>query len=144
MAISVNTVVIGGNVTRDPQVRFLANETCVANFGVAVNETWKNKAGEKQEKCTFVEIEVWQKTAELCGQYLHKGDPVLVEGKLTQDTYEDKDGKKQTKTRVKADRVHFLGSKREGADRDENKAVTVKPTKADPVAPKAEDSEVPF
>jgi single-strand DNA-binding protein len=114
MAININTVMIGGNLTRDVQVKFLANEQAVANFGVAVNETWKSKDGEKKESTTFVEIEVWGKTAELCGQYLTKGQPVLVEGKLTQSTYE-KDGQKITKTRVKGEKVHFLGRKPENA-----------------------------
>lgn len=128
MSISVNAVMVGGNITRDPQVKFLANDTCVGNFGIAVNESWKDKSsGEKKERVTFVEIEIWGKTAELCVQYVKKGDPVLVEGKLTQDTYEDKEGKKQTKTRVKAEKVHFLSQKPKG---DEE---TSRPAKESPV-----------
>lgn len=148
MAVNINSVWIGGNLTRDPQVKFLANEQAVANFGIAVNETWKSKDGEKKENTTFVEIEVWGKTAELCGQYLTKGQPVLVEGKLTQSTYE-KDGQKITKTRVKGERVHFLGGKGEKATsgtQGQEKSVKSPPnaTSEAPIGGGASDQDPPF
>lgn len=113
MSLNINRVTVAGNLTRDPEVKFLANDKAVAAFGIACNRTWKNAAGEKQEETTFVECEAWGRTAELVGQYLKKGDPAYVEGRLKQETWDDKtDGKKRSKTKVSVDNVQFLGSKR--------------------------------
>jgi single-strand DNA-binding protein len=112
VSLSINRVTIAGNLTRNPEVKFLANEKAVASFSIACNRTWKNAAGEKQEETTFVECEAWGRTAELVGQYLKKGSPAYVEGRLKQETWDDKtDGKKRSKTKVSVDNVQFLGSK---------------------------------
>lgn len=107
--LSLNKVILAGNLTRDPEVKFLANERAVANFGLAVNERWKDKNGETKENTTFLDIEAWGRTAELVGQYLFKGHPCYIEGKLKLDTWE-KDGVKQYKLKVIADTVQFLGA----------------------------------
>ncbi len=113
MSLNLNKVTLAGNLTRSPEVKFLANERAVCSFGLAINHRWTDKAsGEKKEDTTFVEVVAWGKLAELVGQYLQKGSPAYVEGRLTQDSWEDKEtGKKQTKTKVTADTVQFLGTK---------------------------------
>lgn len=135
MSLNINRVTVAGNLTRDPEVKFLANDKAVAAFGIACNRTWKNAAGEKQEETTFVECEAWGRTAELVGQYLKKGDPVYVEGRLKQETWEDKkDGTKRSKTKVSVDNVQFLGSKRDRSDEQQEKAVPA-PGPKRPAAP---------
>ena len=106
---NINRVFLAGNLTRDPQVRFLANEKAVAEFGLAINRKFKAGDGSLKEEVTFVDIEVWGRTAELCSQYLTKGRGCFIEGRLKLDTWEDKkDGSKRSKMRVVADNVQFL------------------------------------
>ncbi len=122
---NINRVFIAGNLTRDPQVRFLANEKAVAEFGLAINRKFKAGDGTLKEETTFVDIEVWGRTAELCSQYLIKGSGCFIEGRLKLDSWEDKkDGSKRSKLRVVADSVQFLDSKRAG-DRQAAPGATV-------------------
>lgn len=108
---NINRVFLAGNLTRDPQVRFLANEKAVAEFGLAINRKFK-QGSETKEETTFVDIEVWGHTAELCAQYLTKGRGCFIEGRLKLDQWEDKkDGSKRSKLRVVADNVQFIGCK---------------------------------
>lgn len=116
MALNYNRVMLAGNLTRDPQVRFLSNERAVANFGLAINRRFKGADGAMQEETTFVDIEAWGRTAELVGQYLAKGKPCFVEGRLKLDSWE-KDGVKQSKLRVVADSVQFTEARGAGGDR---------------------------
>lgn len=110
--VSINSVTVGGNLTRDPELKFLPSGVAVCNFNVAVNEKYTDAQGQKKESVCFVEVVAWKKTAELAAEYLKKGSPVVVEGKLSQDTWEDKEtGKKRSKTKVTASKVHFVGSK---------------------------------
>lgn len=113
MAVTVNRVIIAGNLTRDPQVRFLSNEKAVANFGLAINNRFKAADGSMKEDTVFVDVEAWGRTAELVGQYLTKGRACLVEGRLKLDTWE-KEGQKQSKLRVVADSVQFLDAGNRG------------------------------
>ena len=116
MAVNYNKVIIAGNLTRDPQVRFLSNEKAVANFSLAVNRRWRGGDGQQQEETTFVEVEAWGRTAELVGQYLTKGRSALVEGRLKLDSWNDKEtGAKRSMLRVVAETVQFLGG-RDGAE----------------------------
>ena len=107
---SLNYVVLAGNLTRDPMVRSTPSGTAVADLGLAVSDKYKNKAGELVETTCFVDIVAWGRQAEICQQYLHKGSPVLVEGRLQLDQWESKEGEKRSKLRVRADRVQFLNS----------------------------------
>lgn len=107
---SLNKVIIVGNITRDPELKYIPNGTAVTELNVAVNEKYTTKDGTQKEEVCFVSVVVWGKQAENCSQYLSKGSSVLVEGKLIQESWE-KDGKKQTKTRVKASLIQFLNSK---------------------------------
>lgn len=113
---SLNYVILVGNLTRDPQVRNTPGGAVVADIGMAINEKYKNKAGEMQETVTYVDVVAWGRQAEVCQQYLHKGSPVLIEGRLQLDQWESKEGEKRSKLRVRADRIQFLSSpRREGA-----------------------------
>jgi single-strand DNA-binding protein len=105
---SFNKVILMGNLTRDIEVRHTANNNAVGNFGLAVNE----KYGEKETTC-FVDCTAWGKTAETMSQHLHKGDPVLVEGRLTLEQWDDKNGGgKRSKHTVTVDRFTFVGGKK--------------------------------
>jgi len=105
---SFNKVLLMGNLTRDPELRFTSNGSALAKFGLAVNR--KYKAGEewKEEVC-FVDITVWGKQAENCAEYLSKGRPVFIEGRLQFSTWETDDGQKRNKLEVVANTVQFLG-----------------------------------
>ena len=93
--ISYNRVVLMGNLTRDPELRQTPSGRSVADIGLATNESYKNPSGETVEKTCFVDIVAWGKQAEACGQYLTKGRPVLVEGRLQLDQWESKEGEKK-------------------------------------------------
>lgn len=148
MSANINRVFIAGNLTRDPQVKFLANEKAVANFGIAINRKFKDAAGATKEEVTFVDVETWGRTAELAGQYLAKGRACFIEGRLKLDTWEDKDGKKQSKLRVVADSVQFLDSaKRDGASAPAEGATQTgpqEPQRPSRPAPAPGDDEPPF
>ena len=105
---SFNKVLLMGNLTRDPELRYTASGAAVASFGLAVNR--KYKAGEewKEEVC-FVDITVWAKQAENCAEYLHKGSPVFLEGRLNFQSWETDTGQKRTKLEVVANNIQFLG-----------------------------------
>ncbi len=113
-----NRVILVGRLTRDPQVRYTPSGTAVADLSLATSEQYKNRAGEQVEQTCFVDIVVWARQAETCGEYLSKGSPVLVEGRLQLDKWENKDGETRSKLRVRADRVQFLGSPRSGDFQD--------------------------
>ncbi|MBF0216156.1 MAG: single-stranded DNA-binding protein [Candidatus Omnitrophica bacterium] len=111
MAASLNKVFIMGNLTRDPELRYVPSGMAVANFTVAVNRVYKDKAGEKKEDATFIRVVVWGKMAEVCGEYLAKGRAVLVEGRLQSRTWDSPDGKKNSIVEVIANSVQFIGAK---------------------------------
>ena len=117
---SYNRVILMGNLTRDPDTRYLQSGTAVTDMGLAVNETYAGQDGQKVEKTVFVDVVVWAKQAEACAQYLGKGSPVLVEGRLQLDQWETKDGEKRSKLRVRADRVQFLGRPRQEGPENES------------------------
>lgn len=117
---SLNKVQLIGNLTRDPELRHTPRGTAVAELGLAINRQWKDEAGTKQEDVTFIDVTLWGRTAELAQQYLFKGNPVYIEGRLTLDTWDDKDtGLKRSKLKVVGETMQFLGSKGSG-DRDPN------------------------
>ncbi len=115
MAVSINKVMLAGNLTRDPEVRKLSGDKSVCNFGLAINHRYKGGDGEMKEETTFVDVEAWGRTAELVGQYLTKGRACFIEGKLKLDQWDDKDGQKRSKLKVVADNVQFLDSGNRGA-----------------------------
>lgn len=113
---SFNRVILVGNVTRDPELRYISSGTAVTDIGLAVNDRRKTASGEWVEETTFVDVTLWGRTAEVAGEYVSKGSPLLIEGRLKLDTWE-KDGKKNSKLRVVCDRMQLLGSRGEGGGR---------------------------
>lgn len=112
---SLNKVMLIGNLTRDPEVRYTPKGSPVADLAIAVNRTYTADNGEKREEVTYVDIVLWAKLAELAGQYLHKGRPVFVEGRLQMDQWEDKaTGQKRSRLRVVGENIQFLDSRRDG------------------------------
>ena len=113
---SYNKVILVGNLTRDPEVRYIPSGTAVADIGLAVNRTWFDKqTNTRKEETTFVDVTLWGRTAEIAGEYLSKGRQVLIEGRLQLDSWDDKDtGKRRTKLRVVGEQMTMLGSKGEG------------------------------
>ncbi|GJL79762.1 MAG: single-stranded DNA-binding protein [Nitrospinaceae bacterium] len=112
---SFNKVLLMGNLTRDPELRYTASGAAVASFGLAVNRKYKAGDEWKEEVC-FVDITVWAKQAENCAEYLHKGSPVFIEGRLNFQSWETDTGQKRNKLEVVANTVQFLG--RPGAGQD--------------------------
>jgi single-strand DNA-binding protein len=112
---SFNKVMLMGNLTRDPQMRYLPNQTAVADFGLACNRRWKTPNGEDKEEVLFVDCTAWGKQAETINQYCQKGKPIFIEGRLKYDTWEDKNGGgKRHKITVVVEEFRFIGS-RDGA-----------------------------
>jgi single-strand DNA-binding protein len=109
MAASLNKVLLMGNLTRDPEVRYTPKGTAVGDLAIAVNDSYKAQDGTIKETVTYIDIEVWGRQAETCKQYLTKGRPVFVEGQLKLDQWETPQGEKKSRLRVRADRVQFLG-----------------------------------
>jgi single-strand DNA-binding protein len=110
---SVNKVILLGNVTRDPELRYVSAGTPVTEIGLAVNSRRKGPNGDWIEETTFVDVTFWSREAEIAGEYVTKGSPIMIEGRLKLDTWE-KDGKKNSKLRVVGDRLVLLGN-RQGA-----------------------------
>ena len=112
---SVNKVILIGNLTRDPELRYTPQGSAVCEFSLALNHSYTNKqSGQRVEEVSFIEIVAWARTAEICAEYLKKGRQVYVEGRLKQDRWESPEGKKMSKIRVTAENVQFLGSKPAG------------------------------
>lgn len=107
---SFNRVILMGNLTRDVEVKYTANQTAVADIGLAVNDRRKLPSGEWVEEPTFLDVTLWGRTAEIAGQYLGKGAPVLIEGRLKLDTWES-EGQKRSKLRVVGERMQMLGGR---------------------------------
>ncbi len=105
---SMNHVFLMGNLTRDPELRRLPSGTAVGDVGLAVSESYKDKEGKAAERTDFFDIVIWGRQAETCAEYLKKGAPVMVEGKLQLDQWQTEQGEKRSRTRVRAQRVHFL------------------------------------
>ncbi len=107
---SVNKVILIGNLTRDPEVRYTPKGTAVADIGMAMNRSFSSDGGERREETTFVDVTLWGKQAEVVGEYLKKGNPLYIEGRLQMDSWEDKNtGQKRTKLKVVGDRFQFMG-----------------------------------
>jgi len=108
-----NKVLLIGNLTKDPELRYTPQGTAVANLRLAVNRRFRDKAGEQKDEVCYITAVVWDKQAEICNQYLRKGQPVFVEGRLQSRSWEDNSGQKRNVIEVRAERVQFLGSPRE-------------------------------
>lgn len=109
---SFNRVILLGRLTRDPELRYVAKKTAVSDIGLAVNDRIK-KNGEWLDEATFVEVTLWGRSAEVANEYLSKGSPLLIEGRLKLDSWE-KDGQKRSRLKVVADKMQMLASKSTG------------------------------
>ena len=140
----VNKAIIVGNLGRDPEVRFTPSGRAVAKFTVATSERWTDQQGQRQERTEWHNIIVWGKQAETCGQYLSKGRQVYVEGRISNRSYDDKDGNKRYITEIIARDVRFLGGGG-GAGRAQESGFTAPAGEdAAPPAPPASDDDIPF
>ena len=117
MAASFNKVILVGNLTRDPEVRYTPKGSAVCDLGLAVNRQYSLEGGEKREEVTFVDVVLWARLAEIAGEYLKKGRPVLIEGRLQLDSWDDKQsGQKRSKLRVIGETMQLLGGRQGGGD----------------------------
>lgn len=112
---SYNRVILLGNLTRDPELKFLPNGSSVANFGLAVSDRYTDRqSGEQRESVCFVDVAAWGRQAEIVNEYLSKGSPVFLEGSLKFDSWEADDGTKRNKLSVTAFRIQLIGGRRDG------------------------------
>ncbi|MEI6712761.1 MAG: single-stranded DNA-binding protein [Verrucomicrobiota bacterium] len=113
---NLNKVMLMGNLTRDPEIKYTPKGTAVADIGLAVNRVYSSDQGERREETTFVDVELWGRQAEIAGEYLKKGRPVYIEGRLKLDTWDDKQtGQKRSKMRVVGETLQLLGGREGGA-----------------------------
>src|ERR1700693_815828 len=149
---SFNKVVLVGNLTRDPELRYTPKGTAIAKIGLAINRTWKSETGEAKEEVTVVDADAFGRTAEVSGQYLKKGRPILIEGRLKLDQWEDKNThQKQSKLKVVVDTFQFLdsGNRTDSGRPAPSSATTTAsapsaPEAAEPESAPPEPDDVPF
>jgi single-strand DNA-binding protein len=142
---SVNKVILVGNLGRDAELRYTPGGAAVSKFSVATTETWNDKAGQRQERTEWHNIDLWGKQAETLTEYLVKGKQVYVEGRLQTDEYTDKDGVKRKSTKIRCERVVLLGGgagRGAGTSRAAGGAVAV-PSGAEATDPLTDD-DIPF
>lgn len=153
MAASYNKVILMGNLTRDPELRYTPKGTAVVKIGLAVNRTWKTESGEQKEEVSFIDIDAFGRQAEVIAQYMKKGSPLFVEGRLKLDTWEDKNTKqKQSKLKVVLEGFNFIGGPREGGSGGggggsrpmASSAPVAPPEPSEPDMPPSEPDDVPF
>jgi len=128
---SVNKVILLGNLGRDPELRFLPNGDAVCNFSIATTDSWKDKAGEKQEKTEWHNIVMYRKLAEIAGEYLKKGRPVYLEGRLQTRKWQTKDGQDRYTTEIVADNMQMLGGRDAGTQSTSKNEFNQEPKKND-------------
>ncbi len=109
-----NKVILAGNLTRDPQLRYLPSNTAVCEFGIAVNRTWRDRDGNQKEETCFVDVSAFGRPAETINQYMSKGRPILIEGRLKFDSWTGQDGQRRSKLSVVAENFQFLGGRNDG------------------------------
>jgi single-strand DNA-binding protein len=141
---SFNKVILMGNLTRDPELRYTPKGTAIAKIGLAVNRNWTSESGEKKEEVTFIDVDVFGRTAENVGQYMRKGRPILVEGRLKLDQWDDKQtGQKRQRLGVIAETIQFLGSAPGAGEGTPSAPRVARPAAGSAPAPESGDSEPP-
>jgi single-strand DNA-binding protein len=157
---NLNKVMLIGNLTRDPELRHTPKGTAVAEISLAINRVWKDEQGQKQEDTTYVDVTLWGRQAEVAQQYLAKGNPVYIEGRLNLDSWDDKTtGQKRSKLKVVGEALQLLGSKPSGgggggnySERPQSQSRSAPQERSDPpqgasAAPAddfQEDDDIPF
>lgn len=139
---SYNKVILMGNLTRDPELRYTPGGTAIAKIGLAVSRSWRDQSGQTKEERTFVDVDAFGKQAETIGQYLKKGRPILVEGRLRLDQWDDKQtGQKRSRLGVVLEMFRFLDSGKGGAKTSAEQPAAAAPAQTNTPA---EDDDVPF
>jgi single-strand DNA-binding protein len=105
---TLNRVLLSGRLTRDPELKYTAGGIAVCNFSLAVNRKYKDQSGQWRDEATFINVVTWHKAAETVNKFLHKGSPVIIEGRLESRSWETESGQKRTAIEVRADQVRFL------------------------------------
>lgn len=159
---SFNKVMIIGNLTRDPEIKYTPKGTAIADIGLAVNRNYTTESGEKREEVTFIDVTLWGRVAEIVGEYCKKGRPLFVEGRLQLDTWDDKaTGQKRSKLKVVGENIQLLGSREgggggggeHGEGRSENRPQQSRSAPSRPPAPQrppadpdldAKEDDIPF
>lgn len=146
---NLNSVMLMGNITRDIELRYTPGGTAVCELSIAINRKWKDGSGKLVEEVTFVECELWDKTAEVAAEYLGKGKPIFIQGRLKQESWEDKStGQKRSKMKVVGERIEFLGKKEDGESKPSAGRKVIEKAVFKPSLPKApdvdSDDDVPF
>lgn len=150
---SFNKVILLGNLTRDPEVRYTPKGSAVCDLGLAVNRVYTLENGEKREEVTYVDVTLWSRLAEIAGEYLKKGRPVFIEGRLQLDTWDDKQsGQKRSKLRVIGETMQLLGSRPSGgapaeAEAEDRQSRGGKPSTPPPkeaASAEPKEDEIPF
>jgi single-strand DNA-binding protein len=141
MAGSFNKVIIMGNLTRDVELRYIPSGTAVTDLGIAVNEKRKNTNGDVIEETTFVDVTLWGRNAEVASKYLSKGSPVLIEGRLRLDQWENADGEKRQKMKVVCDRMQMVGGNPNTSSETAKSSGTKQEQSSEPVDT---DDDIPF
>ncbi len=161
---SLNKVMLIGNVTRDPEVKYTPKGSAVTDLGLAVNRVYSTDSGEKREEVTFVDVTLWGRQAEVAGEYAKKGRPIFVEGRLQLDTWDDKQtGQKRSRLRIVGENIQLLGSRtggqggggggdyEGGGESNYSSSKPSRPSQSAPPQqrsssppPQAEDDDIPF
>ncbi len=145
---SLNKVMLIGNLTKDPELHRTPSGTAVTTLRLALDDSYTNKNNERVERAVFLDVDVWDRQAENCQQYLNKGSPVFVEGRLQMDSWTDKEsGQQRSRLKVRAERVQFLSSRRDGGERSGDSRPEPPPPPPPPPPPESlstDDSEIPF
>jgi single-strand DNA-binding protein len=139
---SFNRVILVGNLTRDVELRYVPSGMAVCEFGLAVTDRRKNAQGELVDEPVFVDITLWGRTAEVAGEYLSKGSPVLIEGRLKYDQWEGSDGQKRSKLRVVGERMQMLGARQGDAPRGARAGSTARTGRTEQAPPTGYDEPV--
>lgn len=152
---NLNKVMIIGNLTRDPEIKYTPKGTAIADIGLAVNRNYTTDSGEKREEVTFIDVTLWGRVAEIVGEYCKKGRPLFLEGRLQLDTWDDKaTGQKRSKLKVVGDNIQLLGGRESGGSDDGDDGSQTRPPartaappqKRAPVDPDldAPEDDIPF
>lgn len=145
---SYNRVILAGNLTRDPQLSYTPSNTPVCEFGMAVNRRWRDKDGNQKDEVCFVDLSAYGRTAETINQYMKKGNPILIEGRLRYRQWTNKEGQNRTKLDVHVDNFTFLGGGGANANRPAARpaqaGLSEEAPPADDYGPPPEDPNIPF
>lgn len=146
---SYNKVILMGNLTRDPELQYLPSGTAFTKFGLAINHVYNDRqSGERKEDVCFVDVTAWSRQAEICNEYLVKGSPVFLEGRLNFNSWETNDGQRRSKLDVVADRVQLIGGRQDdgggATDQASPASDSASPESSEEDEPAVTEEDIPF